>query len=178
VGYFQLQQAEKVSLKSYAQVVRDSLSPGVLTSEMNQREGFGSGRQGRGAGRTNARTNVWQHIDGRDQRGHDYGSYESDHSGLPQHDPVPRGSDRREEFDRIAAERSDERDDWRRSRGAILILRKIHMLVAPHLAIGIGLPGTVLEEIHLLTSKSKRTDSQKKIPNKRIRAHNPTLLTT
>jgi len=52
------------------------------------------------------------------------------------------------------------------------------MLVAPHLAIGIGLAGTVLEETHLLTSKSRRTDSQKKIPNKRIRAHNPTLLTT
>jgi len=84
---------------------------------MNRREGFGSGRQGRGAGRTNARTNVWQHIDGSDQRGHDYGSYESDHSGLPQHDPVPRGSDRREEFNRIAAERSDERDDWRKPGG-------------------------------------------------------------
>jgi len=69
VGYFQLQQAEKVSPESYAQVVRDSLSPGVLRSEMNRREGFGSGRQGRGAGRTNARTNVWQRIDGRDQRG-------------------------------------------------------------------------------------------------------------
>ena len=33
-----------------------------------RRDGFGAGRAGRGVGRTNARTNVWQRIDARNQQ--------------------------------------------------------------------------------------------------------------
>lgn len=72
VGYFLQPQASQVNPKSYAQVVCSSsgLDSGNI---MSRREGFGLGRQGRGAGRTNARNNVWQRIDGRDQRGQDHG---------------------------------------------------------------------------------------------------------
>ena len=51
----------------------------------SRRDGFGSSRDGRGLGRTSARTNVWQRIDGRDsQRGHarPEGATQSDGDGF------------------------------------------------------------------------------------------------
>jgi len=84
----------------------------VSGAEMSRREGFGSGRQGRGAGRTNARTNVWQHIDGRDQSGHDHESKEVDLSGQFQHKANSRGSDDLVEHNRNTHGSSDERGEW------------------------------------------------------------------
>lgn len=112
VGYFQQPQLGDVRTKSYAQVVRDSFCASVSGAEMSRREGFGSGRQGRGAGRTNARTNVWQHIDGRDQSGHDHESKEVDLSGQFQHKTNSRGSDDLVEHNRNTHGSSDERGEW------------------------------------------------------------------
>jgi len=53
--------------KTFAQVVRASPSP-LMDRGGGRRDGFGAGRAGRGVGRTNARTNVWQKIDARNQQ--------------------------------------------------------------------------------------------------------------
>ena len=64
VGFFHKSNSNSATIlpqKSYAQAL-SSQPP-----DMNRRDGFGGGRMGRGAGRTGARGNVWQRVQGRGQ---------------------------------------------------------------------------------------------------------------